>query len=283
VGLQFNPLPRNVNYFYQVVVFPKKTKKINIIGATVQAVQLAEEKREEQKRIDEVAKIMAIPETKKVAKNRRAGPRRYAYGPDTKQNNFVNNSGGRSYGFGSVEVRKDLNKSEEAKKLVYTIVNDPALLKVMEKHRWHVNLVGEITPWEEPDKLGWNRNHGHKIALRLRAGRNHFLSREEIMETMFHEMAHNDIGPHNEEFRALNDQIREEYFDFVESLDEPERFTGIGVKLGGFRDHVGESPKEMARRAALARHIALLYKHHDCDHDHEVDEDGDSVMEEAEN
>lgn len=264
---------------------PKKTKKITIIGATVQAVQRAEEKRVEQQRLDAVAQIMSIESTKKVAKKKaRSGKKRYAYGPETKQDNVFNNSGGRNYCFGSVEVRKDLNKWEEAKKLVYSIVNDPALLKVMEKYRWHVNLVGEITPWEEPDKLGWNRNSGHKIALRLRSGRNHFLSREEIMETMFHEMAHNDIGPHNAEFRALNDQIREDYFDFVETLDEPERFTGIGVKLGGFRDHVAENPKEMARRAALARHVQLLYKHNNCDHDHDDhehdDEDGDSVMEE---
>ena len=58
----------------------------------------------------------------------------------------------------------------------------------MEKYQWHVDLVKEITPWEEPTKLGWNMNRGQNIALRLRAGRKSFLSREEIMETMFHEL-----------------------------------------------------------------------------------------------
>eukprot|EP00494_Astrolonche_serrata_P015826 UN15979 len=92
--------------------------------------------------------------------------------------------------------------------MVYSIVNDPALLKVMDKHKWYVDKVCEITPWEEPTKLGWNRNRGQTIALRLRSGRKGFLTREEIMETMFHEMAHNEIGPHNDQFKALNNLNR---------------------------------------------------------------------------
>jgi len=253
-------------------VKPNKTKRITVIGVAKGVQDQLEQQKQEQERLNEIADATRATFTKKE-KKRPKGVQQYCYGEEMKVDH-VGSNGKRRYCFSSASVRKELEKADQALRMVYSIINDPALLKVMEKYQWHVDLVKEITPWEEPTKLGWNMNRGQNIALRLRAGRKSFLSREEIMETMFHELAHMAIGPHNEEFRELNDQIREDYFDFAYTIDEPEAFTGIGVRLGGSRAHRDVSPIEMARRAALKRYVQLLYTstceydygHHDHDH-----------------
>jgi len=254
---------------------PNKTKRITIVGVVQGSHERLEQQKMEQERLNEIEESIRSVPVKSKKGRRPKGVERYCYGAETKVDH-VGADGRRKYCFSSTTVRKELAKSDQALKLAYSIVNDPALLKVMEKHKWHVDLVKEITPWEEPTKLGWNMNRGQNIALRLRSGREHFLTREEIMETMFHELAHMEVGPHNDEFRQWNDRIREDYFDFAYTIDEPEAFTGIGVRLGGSRAHRDASPKEMARRAALKRHVKLLYSstcEYDHYHDHEDEEE----------
>jgi len=231
-----------------------RAKRVTIIGVTAEAVTKMHDQREEQMRLNEMEEEVMSKQS--LPKKRKHPKSEYCFGPAT--------------------VREDLNNWEKADELMSSVVNDPALLKVLQYHKWKVGKVIEITPWEEPKKLGWNRNHGQIIALRLRSGRKGFLLRSEVMETMFHELAHNDIGPHNESFRKLNSQVRKEYNHFKDlpDLNNPDAFKGIGIRLGGSasREYRQIAPKEMARRAALQRHVEQLYNTNctgEHDHDHE--------------
>jgi hypothetical protein len=96
---------------------------------------------------------------------------------------------------------------------------------------------------------GLNVNHGEKICLRLRypGDKNQFLPLEQVVDTMLHELSHNEIGPHNAQFHALWDQLRKEYEGLVSKGYTGEGFLSDGHKLGGRR-----VPRDEARRIARA-------------------------------
>jgi hypothetical protein len=58
--------------------------------------------------------------------------------------------------------------------------------------------------------LGLNVNRGVEVKLRLRcAGRDHdFIPYNEVLDTMLHELCHNERGPHDEQFYKLWDELR---------------------------------------------------------------------------
>jgi DNA-dependent metalloprotease WSS1 len=92
-------------------------------------------------------------------------------------------------------------------------------------------------------------NRGEKICLRLRypGDKNQFLPLEQVVDTMLHELSHNEIGPHNAEFHALWDQLRKEYEGLVSKGYTGEGFLSDGHRLGGRR-----IPRDEARRIARA-------------------------------
>jgi hypothetical protein len=96
---------------------------------------------------------------------------------------------------------------------------------------------------------GLNVNRGEKICLRLRypGDKNQFLPLEQVVDTMLHELSHNEIGPHNAQFHALWDQLRKEYEGLVSKGYTGEGFLSDGHKLGGRR-----IPRDEARRIARA-------------------------------
>jgi hypothetical protein len=61
-----------------------------------------------------------------------------------------------------------------------------------------------------PTLLGLNVNQGVEVKLRLRrAGRDHdFISYNEVLDTMLHELCHNERGPHDTQFYMLWDDLR---------------------------------------------------------------------------
>ena len=102
--------------------------------------------------------------------------------------------------------------------------------------------------------LGLNVNHGEKICLRLRhpGDKNQFLPMEQVVDTMLHELSHNEIGPHNAAFHALWDQLRKEYEGLVAKGYTGEGFLSEGHRLGGRRIHRDEA-RRIARAAAEKR------------------------------
>ncbi|RMD39952.1 hypothetical protein DV735_g5176, partial [Chaetothyriales sp. CBS 134920] len=126
---------------------------------------------------------------------------------------------------------------------------------LMRQRNWVVGTLAEFYPAEH-NLLGLNINRGQKICLRLRyAGDDHqFLPLESVVDTMLHELAHNVIGPHNREFHALWDKLRDEHEALVRKGYTGEGFLGRGNRLGGRRMPVSEV-KRQARAAAERRRV----------------------------
>lgn len=61
-----------------------------------------------------------------------------------------------------------------------------------------------------PSLLGLNVGGGAEVKLRLRRPNNEldFLPYNQILDTMLHELCHNEHGPHNSDFYNLLDEIR---------------------------------------------------------------------------
>ena len=124
---------------------------------------------------------------------------------------------------------------------------------VMRTRGWRVGVLTEFYP-PEANLLGLNINRGEKICLRLRypGDDSQFLPMENIVDTMLHELAHIVHGPHNQEFNALWDQLRDEHEALVRKGYTGEGFLGKGSRLGGRRIPLSEA-RRLARVAAESR------------------------------
>jgi chorismate mutase len=71
---------------------------------------------------------------------------------------------------------------------------------------------------------------------------------------MLHELCHNEIGPHNQQFHAMWDQLRKEYEGLLSKGYTGEGFLSDGKRLGGRRVPRHEA-RRLARIAAEKRQI----------------------------
>ncbi len=124
---------------------------------------------------------------------------------------------------------------------------------LMRQRDWTVGTLAEFYP-SEHNLLGLNINRGQKICLRLRypGDDTQFLPLENVVDTMLHELAHNVIGPHNQDFHALWDKLRDEHEALVRQGYTGEGFLGKGSRLGGRKIPLSEV-KRQARAAAERR------------------------------
>ncbi|KDO59082.1 hypothetical protein CISIN_1g038987mg [Citrus sinensis] len=102
----------------------------------------------------------------------------------------------------------------------------------MRNHKWKVKLLSEM---HSKNALGSNLGAGVHIKLLLRK-----LNRDreslpfhEVLDTMLHELCHNDIAPHDAKFYKLWEELREECDELrskgitgVGSFDRPGRVLG---------------------------------------------------------
>jgi hypothetical protein len=114
----------------------------------------------------------------------------------------------------------------DAEKLLKKLATDPAIVNIMAKNKFKVGTLCELDPEDadmeqaskgESDKclLGWNRNFGERIALRLRTDDfQSFRNYSSIANTLIHELVHNIHGAHNDDFWRLFNQFKEEYQRF---------------------------------------------------------------------
>ena len=124
---------------------------------------------------------------------------------------------------------------------------------IMRNKGWRVGTLTEFYP-EQHNLLGLNKDHGREICLRLRyAGdQTQFLPLENVVDTMLHELSHNLIGPHNEQFHALWNDLRDEYERLLMKGYTGEGFLSQGQRLGGKRVPMDEMRRQ-ARVAAERR------------------------------
>lgn len=81
-----------------------------------------------------------------------------------------------------------------------TLSKDPAILHIMQTHRFSVGLLTELAPHENPGLLGLNVNHGSTIKLRIRLDTyDGFRPYLEVRRVLCHELAHNVFGEHNDD------------------------------------------------------------------------------------
>lgn len=144
------------------------------------------------------------------------------------------------YGFGEVTTL-GWSKDPTAKELISRAAQYAA--KIMRRRQWYVPLLAEFYP-AQPNLYGLNTKEGPagdemqsvKIELRLRssANKDDFLAFEDIVLTLMHELAHIVFGTHDEKFRALNDELVNEYQKIrVDHItEEVESFPGRGRKTG---------------------------------------------------
>lgn len=150
-----------------------------------------------------------------------------------------------SVSFKSTMDLNDLNKvwevkplkkvrEDEAKEILEKIAKQ--VQPIMRKHKWKVNILSEFWYLQSlmmsllhffiyvfcfhnkistcsppnPALLGLNINGGAEVKLRLRRQNNEwdFFPYEQILDTMLHELCHNQYGPHNADFYNLLDEIR---------------------------------------------------------------------------
>ncbi|XP_061343539.1 uncharacterized protein LOC133289572 [Gastrolobium bilobum] len=104
----------------------------------------------------------------------------------------------------------------EALKIMHMLAADPGIVAVMNKHRWRVGIMTEMAPVgyvgvSPKCILGFNKNQGEEISLRLRTDDlKGFRKYESIKKTLLHELAHMIYSEHDANFYALDKQLNQE-------------------------------------------------------------------------
>ena len=140
------------------------------------------------------------------------------------------------------------------------LAHDPAIVRIMKEREWRVGLLAELDPIDDRHAekmegegkrlLGYNTNAGAQIHVRLRTeDLGGFLPYPALIDTLLHELAHNEVGPHNEQFWHLFCQLKADYLRTHLALAKRgDLFNGrSGLQLAG----AGEEAKDV-RSSVLA-------------------------------
>lgn len=124
-----------------------------------------------------------------------------------------------------------LSRESEAKEILQNVAKQ--VQHIMRKRKWKVKLLSEFCP-SNPSLMGQNIGGGAEVKLRLRRPNNEldFFPYNQILDTMLHELCHNEYGPHNSQFYNLLDEIRK---DCEELMAKGIAGTGQGFDLPGRR------------------------------------------------
>jgi hypothetical protein len=165
---------------------------------------------------------------------------------------------------------------EKALALMHKLASDPGIVAIMKKYKWQVGVMSELAPEgyvgvSPKCLLGFNKNRGQEISLRLRTDDlQGFRKYESIKMTLLHELAHMVHDEHDENFHALDKLLNREVviLDWthgpghtlsgfgrpVDDGDEPVDAGGVrsGHKLGG--DSINADAREAAVQAAMERY-----------------------------
>ncbi|KAJ3241512.1 hypothetical protein HDU78_001810 [Chytriomyces hyalinus] len=120
----------------------------------------------------------------------------------------------RTYTFGTVQPLPQFPDANNAKNLLIRLREDIGVIEVMRKHQWFVGTLTELHPAEK-EILGFNRNKGAEISLRIRtddlAGFRHYRT---VVSVLMHELVHMVHSDHDDKFHALNRVLNKEYDEF---------------------------------------------------------------------
>ncbi|KAJ1901148.1 hypothetical protein LPJ81_003806 [Coemansia sp. IMI 209127] len=132
--------------------------------------------------------------------------------------------GENSYGFLGFEPLAEFADKARALAMLHKLAADEGVKQVMKKHEYVVGTLRELHPAEKTI-LGYNRNRGQVIALRLRTDSlDGFRDYGEVRRVLMHELAHIVWDEHDVNFRTLNSQLCRE----VVELDWTRRGRTVG-------------------------------------------------------
>lgn len=141
-------------------------------------------------------------------------------------------------------------REDEAREILEKVAKQ--VQPIMRKHKWKVTILSEFCP-PNPALLGLNINGGAEVKLRLRRQNNEwdFFPYEQILDTMLHELCHNEYGPHNADFYNLLDEIRKECEELMAKgiTGTGRGFDLPGRRLGGYSRQL---PPSALRQKALS-------------------------------
>mmetsp|Transcript_15746 Transcript_15746/g.19241 ORF Transcript_15746/g.19241 Transcript_15746/m.19241 type:complete len:274 (-) Transcript_15746:1523-2344(-) len=164
----------------------------------------------------------------------------------------------------------------EAEKLLKSLAQEVSFLLV--KHKWVVGSLNEMDPendalFKKKEKdcslLGYNENAGKCIYLLLRTPDGAFRERDSLIQTLLHELCHNEVGPHNAAFFALYARLRSQYLTSKQNKTEKSRFVTleddtrsteqvVADELRSESDNAAISQSERTSAAAVAQFIEYL-------------------------
>ncbi|KVI05808.1 WLM-like protein [Cynara cardunculus var. scolymus] len=141
-------------------------------------------------------------------------------------------------------------REDEAREILEKVARQ--VQPIMRKRKWKVKILSEFCP-SNPALLGLNVNGGAEVKLRLRRQNNEwdFFPYEQILDTMLHELCHNEFGPHNSDFYNLLEEIRKECEELMAKgiTGSGGGFDLPGRRLGGFSR---QPPLSSLRQKALS-------------------------------
>ncbi|PYH99982.1 WLM-domain-containing protein [Aspergillus ellipticus CBS 707.79] len=151
------------------------------------------------------------------------------------------------------EYQHDKHRPRESEALLVLQKVASLVKPIMRRRGWRVGMLCEFYPHQR-NLLGLNVNAGQKICLRLRypSDERQFLPLEHVVDTMLHELCHIVHGPHNQQFNALWNQLRDEHEELAMKGYTGEGFLSNGRRLGGRKMPVDEA-RRVARAAAEQR------------------------------
>ncbi|KAI8552057.1 hypothetical protein RHMOL_Rhmol06G0234800 [Rhododendron molle] len=191
--------------------------------------------------------------------------------------------------------------ASEALKTMHMLAADPGIVAIMNKHRWRVGIMTEMAPVgyvgvSPKCILGFNKNQGEEISLRLRTDDlKGFRKYESIKKTLLHELAHMVYSEHDANFFALDKQLNQEAaaLDWTRSkghtlsgVRHSENYEEFFVDAHGSSSHKlgGKTPDQLANARAIS--VAAAYRRlanvSPVDKDHDPDAFGLGVHQEPE-
>ncbi|KAJ5925557.1 hypothetical protein N7454_008196 [Penicillium verhagenii] len=148
------------------------------------------------------------------------------------------------------EYRHEKKRPREAEALFILRKVASMVKPIMRQRYWKVGSLCEFYP-SQKNLLGLNVNGGPKNLPEITK---QFLPLEQIADTMLHELCHIVHGPHNRDFHALWNQLRDEHEELVIKGYTGEGFLSQGKRLGGARIPLDEARRQ-ARATAEKRRI----------------------------
>ncbi|XP_052176410.1 DNA-dependent metalloprotease WSS1-like isoform X2 [Diospyros lotus] len=145
-------------------------------------------------------------------------------------------------GFDKIMKIKTLRRFRESEAMEILQKIAKHVQPIMSKRKWIVNTLSEFCPTKQ-SLLGLNTGRGIEVKIRLRRPDNEldFLPFSQILDTMLHELCHNEYMPHNTHFYKLLEEIKKESDELMAKeiietgwIPSLTTFDLYGRPLGGF-------------------------------------------------